>query len=94
LIAAAHTIRGVVRNKVKADAVAAYAVEPVVVADVALGETSDRIFRETTSLEPHAEKAARVAIDRLALSACGIRSVVLCNANRWSNVHIGDVATL
>jgi hypothetical protein len=59
-----------------------------------LGETSDRIFRETTSLEPHAEKAARVAIDRLALSACGIRSVVLCNANRWSNVHIGDVATL
>jgi hypothetical protein len=69
LIAAAHTIRGVVRNKVKADAVAAYGVEPVVVADVAMGEPSDRILCEGTSFEPYADKVARVAIDRLAPSA-------------------------
>ena len=81
-------------------------------------------------IEPHADKAARVAIDRLVLAASGIRSVVLCNTmiygnalgapaqsvqipalvrqakasgvaryigrglNRWSNVHIADVAAL
>jgi nucleoside-diphosphate-sugar epimerase len=101
-----------------------------VVADLAMGEPSDRIFHEATPIEPHADKAARVAIDRLVLAASGIRSVVLCNAmiygnalgapaqsvqipalvgqakasgvaryigrglNRWSNVHIADVAAL
>jgi nucleoside-diphosphate-sugar epimerase len=101
-----------------------------IVADLALGESSDRIFDEATPLEPLPERAGRVAIDRLVLAAPGIRSVVLCNAmiygealgppaqsvqipalvrqakasgivryigrglNRWSNVHIADVAAL
>jgi nucleoside-diphosphate-sugar epimerase len=183
LIADGHTVRGLVRSKAKADAVAAYGVEAVVgslddaallqaearaadavvnaassdhrgavegliaglagsgkalihssgssiVADLAMGEPSDRIFHEATPIEPHADKAARVAIDRLVLGASGIRSVVLCNSmiygdalgpparsvqipalvaqakasgiaryigrglNRWSNVHIADVAAL
>jgi nucleoside-diphosphate-sugar epimerase len=179
LIADGHRVRGLVRSKAKADAVAAYDVEAVVgslddaaliqaearaadavvnaassdhrgavealiaglagslhssgssiVADLAMGEPSDRIFHEGTALKPQAEKAARVAIDRLVLNAPGIRSVVLCNSmiygnalgpparsvqipalaaqakasgmaryigrglNRWSNVHIADVAAL
>ena len=101
-----------------------------IVADLALGEPSDRIFYETTPIEPLPERAARVAIDRLVLAAPGIRSIVLCNAmiygdalgapaqsvqipvlvrqarasgvarhigrglNRWSNVHIADVAAV
>lgn len=101
-----------------------------IVADQAMGEPSDRIFREDGPLEPDAEKAGRVAIDRLVLDAPGVRSVVLCNSmiygsalgppaqsvqipallrqakasggvryigrglNRWSNVHIADVAKL
>jgi nucleoside-diphosphate-sugar epimerase len=101
-----------------------------IVADLALGEPSDRIFDETTPVEPLPERAARVEIDRLVLAAPEIRSVVLCNAmiygdalgppaqsvqipalvrqakasgivryigrglNRWSNVHIADVAAL
>jgi nucleoside-diphosphate-sugar epimerase len=183
LISDGHTVRGLVRNKLKADVVAAHGVEPVVgslddaallqaearaadavvnaassdhrvavealiagltgsgkpflhtsgssiVADLAMGEPSDRIFHEATPIEPEADKAARVAIDRLVLDAPGIRSVVLCNTmiygnalgpparsvqipalvcqakasgvaryigrglNRWSNVHIADVAAL
>ena len=101
-----------------------------IVADLAMGEPSDRIFDEATPVEPLPERAARVAIDRLVLAAAGIRSVVLCNTmiygsvlglptqsvqipalvrqakasgvvryigrglNRWSNVHIADVAAL
>jgi nucleoside-diphosphate-sugar epimerase len=101
-----------------------------IVADLAMGEPSDRIFHEGLPIEPHAEKAARVAIDRLVLAAPGVRSIVLCNTmiyghalgpaaqsvqipalvrqakasgvaryigrglNRWSNVHIADVAAL
>jgi nucleoside-diphosphate-sugar epimerase len=101
-----------------------------IVADLALGEPSERIFDEATPVEPLPERAARVAIDRLVLAAPGIRSMVLCNAmiyghapgppaesvqipalvrqakasgiaryvgrglNRWSNVHIADVAAL
>jgi nucleoside-diphosphate-sugar epimerase len=101
-----------------------------IVADLAMGEPSDRIFGESTPLTPLTEKAARVAIDRLVLDAPGIRSVVICNSmiyghrlgppaqsvqmpalthqakvsgvarfigrglNRWSNVHIADVAAL
>lgn len=101
-----------------------------IVADLAMGEPSDRIFQEGSPIEPHAEKAARVAIDRLVLAAAGVRSIVLCNTmiyghalgppaqsvqipalvrqakasgvaryigrglNRWSNVHIADVAAL
>jgi nucleoside-diphosphate-sugar epimerase len=101
-----------------------------IVADLALGEPSDRIFDETTPIEPLPERATRVAIDRLVLAAPAIRSVVLCNTmiygdavgppaqsvqiptlvrqaktsgvaryigrglNRWSNVHIADVAAL
>ena len=183
LIAYGHRVRGLVRSKAKADAVAAYGVEAVVgslddaahlqaearaadavvnaassdhrgavegliaglagsgkalihssgssiVADLAMGEPSGRIFHEGTPIEPQAEKAARVAIDWLVLNAPGIRSVVLCNSmiygnalgpparsiqipalvtqakasgvaryigrglNRWSNVHIADVAAL
>ncbi len=99
-----------------------------IVADLALGEPTERVFDETTPIEPLPERAARVAIDRLVLAAPGIRSIVLCNAmiygeavgppaqsvqipalvrqarasgiaryigrglNRWSNVHIADVA--
>jgi len=183
LIAAGHRVRGLVRNKAKAERVATYGVEAVVgslddaavlqtearaadavinaassdhrgavealiaaisgsgkpfihssgssiVADLAMGEPSDRVFDEATPVEPRPEKAARVAIDRLVLAAAGIRSVVLCNAmiyghalgppaqsvqipalvrqakvsgvaryigrglNRWSNVHIADVAAV
>ncbi len=101
-----------------------------IVADLALGEPSQRIFDEATPIEPLPERAARVAIDRLVLAAPGIRSIVLCNAmiygealgppaqsvqipvlvrqakatgtaryigrglNRWSNVHLADVAAL
>ena len=183
LVAAGHTVRGLVRDKVKAAAVAAHGIEPVVgsldepallqaeartadavvnaassdhrgavealiagladsgkplihssgssiVADLAMGEPSDRIFDEAMLLDPLPDKAARVAIDRLVLDAAGIRAVVLCNTmiyghalgppaqsvqipalvqqakasgvvryigrglNRWSNVHIADVAAL
>lgn len=101
-----------------------------IVADLAMGEPSNRIFDEATPLEPLPDKASRVAIDRLVLAAAGVRSVVLCNTmiyghalgpaaqsvqipalvqqaeasgvvryigrglNRWSNVHIADVAAL
>jgi nucleoside-diphosphate-sugar epimerase len=180
LIAAGHRIRGLVRSKEKADAVAGHGIEPVIgllddagllraearaadavvnaassdhrgaaealiaglagsgkplihssgssiVADLAMGEPSDRIFDETTPFTPLADRAARVAIDRLVREAHGI---VLCNTmiyghalgppaqsvqipaltrvakssgvaryigrglNRWSNVHIADVAAL
>jgi len=50
-----------------------------IVADLAMGEPSNRIFDETTPIESLPERAARVAIDRMVLSAAGIRSVVLCN---------------
>ena len=104
-----------------------------IVADLAMGEPSDRIFHEAEPIAPLADKAARVAIDRLVLAAQEthkVRSVVLCNSmiyghalgppaqsvqipalvrqakasgvvryigrglNRWSNVHIADVAAL
>jgi len=183
LIGAGHKIRGLVRDKAKADAVAAHGVEAVlgtlddtallreearaadavvnaassdhrgavealldglsgsgkafiqssgssIVADRAMGEPSDRIYHEGEPIAPVADKAARVAIDRLVLAAPGIRAVVLCNTmiygpalgppahsvqipalvrqakssgvvryigrglNRWSNVHIADVAAL
>lgn len=185
LVAAGHTVRGLVRDKAKGDAVAAHGIAPVIgtldepallqaearaadavvnaassdhrgavealiaglatsgkplihssgssiVADLAMGEPSDRIFDEATPLAPLPDKAARVAIDGLVLGAAGagIRSVVLCNSmiygyalgppaqsvqipalvrqakasgvvryigrglNRWSNVHIADVAAL
>lgn len=183
LIADGHKVRGLVRSKEKADAVAAHGVDPIVgslddadllqaearaadavvnaassdhrgavealisglsgsgkpllhssgssiVADLAMGEPSDRIFDEITPIVPQADRAARVAIDQLVLAAPGIRSVVLCNSmiyghalgspaqsvqvpalvrqakasgvahyigrglNRWSNVHIVDVAAL
>jgi nucleoside-diphosphate-sugar epimerase len=184
LIAAGHHVRGLVRDKAKADRVAAQGVAPVIgslddgallreearaadavvnaassdhrgaveallaalagsgkafihssgssiVADLAMGEPSDRIFHEGDQIAPLADKAARVAIDRLVLAA---RGIVLCNTmiygdglthalgppaqsvqipalvrqaratgvvryigrglNRWSNVHIADVAAL
>ncbi len=183
LIRDGHTVRGLVRSKAKADAVAAHGIEGVVgslddavllqaqaraadarvnaassdhrgaaealiaglsgsgksfihsssssiVADLAMGEPSDRIFDEAAPIEPQAEKADRVSIDRLVLAAPDVRSVVLCNSmiygnalgppaqsvqipalvrqakasgvaryvgrglNRWSNVHIADVAAL
>ena len=183
LIAGGHKVRGLVRDNVKAGAIAAYGIEPVIgslddtallqaearaaeavvnaassdhrgavealiaalsgsgkalihssgtsiVADLAMGEPSDRIFDETTLLTPIAEKVARVFIDQLVRNAPGIRSIVVCNSmiygqtlgppaqsvqipaltlqaktsgvarfigrglNRWSNVHIADVAAL
>jgi nucleoside-diphosphate-sugar epimerase len=101
-----------------------------IVADLAMGEPSARIFDEATAVTPLPDKAARVAIDRLVLAAPGLRAIVLCNTmiygdalgppahsvqipalvrqakasgiaryigrglNRWSNVHIADVAAL
>jgi nucleoside-diphosphate-sugar epimerase len=98
-----------------------------IVADLAMGEPSDRIFHEGDAITPVADKAARVAIDRQVLTA---RGIVFCNTmiyghalgppaqsvqvpalasqakasgvaryigrglNRWSNVHIADVAAL
>jgi nucleoside-diphosphate-sugar epimerase len=47
-----------------------------IIADLAMGEPSDRIFDEATPISPLADKAARVAIDRLVLNA---RGIVLCN---------------
>lgn len=183
LIAAGHTVRGLVRSAEKAELVRAFGIEPVVgslddaallqaearaadavinaassdhraaveallaalsgsgkpfihssgtsiVADLAMGEPSERIFDEAMPIEPLPERAARVAIDRLVLTAPGIRAIVLCNAmiygnalgppaqsvqipvlarqagasgvaryigrglNRWSNVHIADVAAV
>ena len=183
LIAGGHRVRGLVRSKDKAAAVAAHGVDAVIgalddaallqaearaadavvnaassdhrgaveallaglagsgkafihssgssiVADLAMGEPSDRIFREGEPFAPLADKTARVAIDRLVLAAPGVRAVVLCNTmiyghamgapaqsvqipalarqaktsgvaryigrglNRWSNVHIADVAAL
>jgi nucleoside-diphosphate-sugar epimerase len=183
LIMDGHKVRGLIRSKEKADAVAVHEVDPVIgslddadllqaearaadavvnaassdhrgavealisgvsgsgkplihssgssiVADLAMGEPSDRIFDEMTPVVPLTERAARVAIDQLVLTAPGIQSVVLCNSmiygralgspaqsvqipalvrqakvsgvaryigrglNRWSNVHIADVAAL
>ena len=45
-----------------------------IVADLAMGEPSERIFDEVTQIEALPERAARVAIDRLVLAAPGIRS--------------------
>jgi hypothetical protein len=50
------------------------------VADLAMGEPSDRIFDEMTPIVPLTERAARIAIDQLVLTAPGIQSVVLCNS--------------
>jgi nucleoside-diphosphate-sugar epimerase len=183
LIANGHKVRGLVRDKIKADAITAHGVDAVIgslddaallqeeasasdgvvnaansghrgavealiaglagsgkpfihtsgssiVADKAMGEPSDRVFLEDTPIEPEPERVARVAIDRLVLGTSGIRSAVLCNTmiygnaigapaqsvqipvlaqqarasgvvryigrglNRWSNVHIADVASL
>jgi nucleoside-diphosphate-sugar epimerase len=183
LISAGHSVRGLVRDKTKAESVKAHGIEPVIgsledtavlqaearaadavinaassdhrgavealiaamsgsgkplihssgssiVADLAMGEPSDRIFDEMTPIDALSEKTARVAIDQLVLAAPGIRSMVLCNTmiyghalgppaqsvqipalmrqakasgvvryigrglNRWSNVHIADVAAL
>ena len=101
-----------------------------IVADLAMGEPSARIFDEATAVTPLPDKAARVAIDRQVLAAPGLRAMVVCNTmiygdalgppaqsvqipalvrqakasgivryigrglNRWSNVHIADVAAL
>jgi nucleoside-diphosphate-sugar epimerase len=183
LIVEGHKVRGLVRDKAKAEAVAAHGIDGVIgslddaallqaeaqaadgvintassdhrkaveallagvagsgkpflhtsgssiVGDEAMGEPSDRIFHEETPIQPEPDKVARVAIDRLILDTPGIRSVVLCNTmiygnalgvpaesvqiprlvkqakasgiaryigrglNRWSNVHIADVADL
>jgi nucleoside-diphosphate-sugar epimerase len=183
LIASGHRVRGLVRDRAKAEAVRAHGIEPVIgslddtsllqaearaadgvinaansghrgavealiaalsgsgkplihtsgtsiIADTAMGEPSDRVFYEATPIRPEPERAERVAIDRLVLDATGIRSIVLCNSmiyghalgapaqsvqvpvlaqqartsgvaryigrglNRWSNVHIADVAVL
>ncbi len=52
-----------------------------IVGDASGGEGTDAIYYEDRLPEPTADKAARVAIDRLVLDAAnkGIRSAVLCN---------------
>ena len=56
-----------------------------VVADEAMGEPSDRIFDEAMTIVPRPDKAARVAIDRLVLTAPGVRAAVLCNSMIYGN---------
>ena len=138
LIREGHAVRGLVRDRAKADLVAAHGVDAVIgslddaallqaearmaeavvnaansdhrgavealiaglagsgksfihtsgssiVGDEAMGEPSERIFDEDTPLEPHPDKVARVAIDRLVLNAPGIRSAVLCNSMIYGN---------
>ncbi|MGB7037688.1 MAG: NAD-dependent epimerase/dehydratase family protein [Xanthobacteraceae bacterium] len=51
-----------------------------IIADRAMGEPSDRIYDEDTPIAPVADKAARVAIDRLVRDAPGVRAAVLCNS--------------
>ena len=51
-----------------------------IVADLAMGEPSERIFDEGKPLEPLPDKAARVAIDRAVLAAPGVSAIVLCNS--------------
>jgi nucleoside-diphosphate-sugar epimerase len=123
-------VRGLVRDRAKADAVARFGIEPVIgtlddeallreearaadavinaassdhrgaveallgglagsgkafihssgssiIADLAMGEPSERIYEEDTPIAPLADKAARVAIDRL---VTGARGIVLCNS--------------
>ncbi|MDR5838646.1 NAD-dependent epimerase/dehydratase family protein [Caballeronia sp. LZ034LL] len=52
-----------------------------IVGDASGGEASERIYTEDDLPEPTADKAPRVAIDRLVLDAAsrGVRSAVLCN---------------
>jgi nucleoside-diphosphate-sugar epimerase len=184
LLAEGHTVRGLVRDRAKADAVTQMGIVPVIgtlddaalltaeaqaadavvnaassdhraaveallaglegsgkpflhtsgssiVGDEAMGEPSESIYREGEVIQPEPDKAARVALDQRVLTAPGVRSVVLCNTmiygtshagvpaesvqiptlarqarasgiaryigrglNRWSNVHIDDVAAL
>lgn len=130
---AGNHVRGLVRDRAKADAVAPFGIEPVIgtlddgallrdeakaadavvnaassdhrgaveallaglansgkvlihssgssiIADRAMGEPSDRIYDEDTPITPIADKAARVAIDRLVRDAPGVRAAVLCNS--------------
>lgn len=51
-----------------------------IVSDTACGEYSDKIFDESTPLNPVPAKEARVAIDRLILAAAseGVHTVVIC----------------
>jgi len=51
-----------------------------VVADRAMGEPSDQIFHEETSIQPEPERVARAAIDQMVRNAAGIRGIVLCNS--------------
>ncbi len=127
------SVRGLVRDRAKADAVAPFGIEPVIgtlddgallrnearaadavvnaassdhrgaveallaglansgkvfihssgssiIADRAMGEPSDLIYEEGTPIAPLADKAARVAIDRLVRDASGVRAAVLCNS--------------
>lgn len=52
-----------------------------IVGDASGGEGTDQIYYEDQLPEPTADKAARVAIDKLVLDAAGqgVRSAVLCN---------------
>ncbi|TFW29370.1 NAD-dependent epimerase/dehydratase family protein [Duganella callida] len=52
-----------------------------IVGDASGGKGTDKIYYEDNLPEPTADKAARVAIDRLVLDAAskGVRSAVLCN---------------
>lgn len=57
-----------------------------IVSDEAMGEPSDRIFYENSAIDPLPDKAPRVAIDRLVLSATEVRSVVLCCTMLYGHV--------
>jgi nucleoside-diphosphate-sugar epimerase len=51
------------------------------VGDEAMGESSDAIFTEETSVKPEPDKKHRVALNELIIDAApGVRSIVLCNS--------------
>ena len=67
-----------------------------IVGDASCGEASDKIYTEDDLPEPTADKAPRVAIDKLVLDAAkrGVRSAVLCNTLIYGHGAVPDTASV
>ncbi|GAB5094814.1 NAD-dependent epimerase/dehydratase family protein [Caballeronia sp. LP006] len=67
-----------------------------IVGDASGGEASDNIYTEENLPEPTADKAPRVAIDKLVLGAAkrGVRSAVLCNTLIYGHGAIPNTASV
>ncbi|MDR5754187.1 MULTISPECIES: NAD-dependent epimerase/dehydratase family protein [unclassified Caballeronia] len=67
-----------------------------IVGDASGGESSEAIYAEDDLPEPTADKAPRVAIDRLVLDAAqrGVRSAVLCNTLIYGHGAIPTAASV